>query len=108
MIQIPAFPLPNAILVAVFALLVILFIRWTRMPCDKSTFDVADFFMEDGKASGHKLVVFGMAFLAGWVVVKKTLAGADVETLLLGVLTIFVLRSMVGKVVDGFGKGENR
>lgn len=108
MIQIPAFPLSNAILAAFFAMLVVLFIRWTRMPASKTSFDAADFFMEDGKASGHKLVVFGMAVLAGWVVVKKTLAGADVETLLLGVLTIFVLRSMVGKVVDGFGKGENR
>lgn len=89
------------VLLALFVLYVVICLwRWHRDKNDP--FDARDFFRDNGLASQPKLIVFGMAVLAAWVVVKKTLADKDVETLLLGVLGIFVLRSAVGKVSDAF------
>jgi hypothetical protein len=65
----------------------------------QNTFDIADAFIgPDGKASLDKLILAGMAGLAGWCVVKQANAGQPVETLLLGVLGIFVLQ----RVASGY------
>ena len=52
------------------------------------------------RASIDKHVVAGFSILSGWVVVTWTLEGKNVETMLLGVLAVFIVQRTANKVTD--------
>ncbi len=95
-----AFSWSNIFLTVAFIFAIYLLYRLNRTD---ARFDITDLFIDQstGKASGNQLIVLAMAVLSGWVVVTLTSRDKPVETILLGVLGIFV----VGKAVTSiFGK----
>jgi hypothetical protein len=63
-----------------------------------SSYDIKDLLMSDGKASLEKHIIAGFALLSIWVVIQQALSNKSVETLLLGVLGIFVLKGAAENV----------
>lgn len=55
---------------------------------------------ETKKASLDKVVVFFFAILSAWVIVVFVLDGKNVETLLFGVLSVFVLNKAANALID--------
>jgi hypothetical protein len=92
------------ILLAVFVAYVI-FLLYRFHTDEDSDFDASDLLVDGntGKASLDKFVVLGFALLSGWVVVHHELNGKDVETLLLGILGIFILQRSASKAIDAYG-----
>jgi hypothetical protein len=93
----------NIVLVISALLVILLLARWHA---DKrNPYDVRDLLMDHttGKAGIDKHILLWFAGLSGWVVVSRQLAGKDVETLLLGVLGIFILQRAASKAMDTFG-----
>jgi len=92
----------NAALVVGFA--VLLFVLWRWNHDTRNPYSVRDLLIDPGtgKASLDKHIVLGFAMLSGWVVVSRQLAGKEVETLLLGVLGIFILQRAASKAMDTF------
>jgi hypothetical protein len=66
------------------------------------TFNLKDMVtdQETGKASLDKIVVFFFSLLSAWVIVVFVLDGKNVETLLFGVLSIFILNKAATTVID--------
>lgn len=61
-----------------------------------NTYDVVDMVMSNGRADlGKHLIVLSFA-LSVWVTVATALRGQDVTALLLGVLSVFVLKEILG------------
>ena len=95
-----AFSWSNIFLTVALIFAVYLLYRLNRTD---ARFDITDLFIDQttGKASGSQLIVLSMAVLSGWVVVTLTSRDKPVETILLGVLGIFVagkaLTSIWGK-----------
>ncbi len=95
-----AFSWSNIFLTVAFIFAIYLLYRLNRTD---ARFDITDLFIDQstGKASGSQLIVLAMAVLSGWVVVTLTSRDKPVETILLGVLGIFVagkaLTSIWGK-----------
>ena len=60
---------------------------------DDNNFDLRDLLLDHrtGRASVDNFVLLLMAAMSAWVVVDRSNQGKDVETLLLGVLGIFVV-----------------
>jgi hypothetical protein len=67
-----------------------------------STFKLKDMLIdqETKKASLDKVVVFFFAILSAWVIVVFVLDGKNVETLLFGVLSVFVLNKAANALID--------
>jgi uncharacterized membrane protein YbjE (DUF340 family) len=84
-----AFTWGNIFLTLAFIFAIYLLYRLNK---DDARFDIADLFIDQGtqKASGSQIIVLSMAILSGWVVVTLTNRDKPVETILLGVLGIFV------------------
>lgn len=70
---------------------------WRFHRSEGNLYDLWDLLMEHGKADLSKHLVLAFAILSIWVIVRLTIDGKPVETLLLGCLGIFV----VGRVVNG-------
>lgn len=80
---------------------------WLMNRKDGNGYNVIDMLLgPDGKASLDKHILLGMALLAGWCVVKQAVAKQPVETLLLGVLTVFVVQRGVRDGIAAFTKGD--
>jgi hypothetical protein len=72
--------------------------RWNSG--DGNNYNVMDVVTTEGKADLYKHLIVFFGGLSAWVIIKTTLAKQPVETMLLGVLGIFV-----GKVaIDGIAK----
>lgn len=87
--------------IAVSVALILLY----RMHRDRANkFDALDLIMDqtNGRASADKLILLGFAILSGWVIVGYTNRGKDVETLLLGVLAVFILKRTADKAMDAY------
>lgn len=69
-----------------------------------TAYDVKDLLMTDGKANLEKHIIAGFALLSIWVVVQQALANKPVETLLLGVLGIFVAKGAAENVAASLRK----
>jgi flagellar biogenesis protein FliO len=95
-----AFTWSNMFLTLAFIFAIYLLYRLNK---DDARFDIADLFIDQGtqKASGSQIIVLSMAILSGWVVVTLTSRDKPVETILLGVLGIFVAGRTITSV---FGK----
>jgi hypothetical protein len=92
----------NLALVVWSAIVLMTLWRWQR---DKANaYDLRDLLLDHAtnRASVDKHVVLGFAALSGWVVVSRQLAGKEVETLLLGILGIFILQRAASKAIDSF------
>lgn len=95
-----AFSWGNIFLTLAFVFAIYLLYRLNKQD---ARFDVADLLIDQQtqKASGSQIIVLSMAVLSGWVVVTLTQHDKPVETILLGVLGIFVagkaLTSIWGK-----------
>lgn len=78
-----------------------IFLMWLMYEWNKgdSAYDIKDLLTTDGKASLDKHTTAAFALLSMWVVVQQALAGKQVETLLLGVLGIFVVKQGAEKIV---------
>ena len=90
----------NLILLVVAVYFIFSLWRWTQ---DKrNVYDVRDLLIDHNtnRASIDKHVVAGFSILSGWVVVTWTLEGKNVETMLLGVLGIFIIHRATNKVTD--------
>jgi len=95
-----AFLNPKALALAVM-LAFVCFVMW-RFQLDKANpYDFKDILLDPltHKASLDKHVLSLMAMLAAWAVIGMVMAGKDIETLLLGVLGIFVLQRGVRETV---------
>ena len=81
-----------------------LYLLW-RFHVGDSSYDFADLLLDHttGKASLDKHILAAMAVLAAWVVVIRTWQGKDVDTLLLGVLAVFVVQRGATKLIDTMG-----
>jgi hypothetical protein len=92
----------NLALLIVAAYIMVTLWQWNH---DKrNVYDVRDLLLDHAtnRASVDKHIVAGFAVLSGWVVVTWTLEGKNVETLLLGVLGIFIVQRAASKVTDAF------
>ena len=92
----------NLALVVVAAFILLTLWRWQSD--SKNFYDVRDLLVDHktNRASVDKHIVAGFAVLSGWVVVTWTLEGKNVETLLLGVLGIFIIQRAASKATDAF------
>lgn len=67
-----------------------------RFQAKNPNFDIADMFMNQSlrppKADLTSIIIFMMALMAIWVCVQRSVKDKDVDNLVLGVLTIFVIR----------------
>ena len=88
----------------VASVVVTLIILWRWQTDARNTYNLRDLLVDHttGKASVDKHIVLGFAVLSSWVVVSRQLAGKEVETLLLGVLGIFILQRAASKALDTF------
>lgn len=87
--------------VAVSVALIMLY----RMHRDRSSkFDALDLIMDhnNNRASLDKLILLGFALLSSWVIVVLLDKGKDVETILLGVLSVFILKRTADKAMDAY------
>ncbi len=93
----------NAALVVGGALLLLMLLRWHLD--SRNRYDVRDLLLDhgSGRASIDKHILLAMAVLSIWVVVVRTLAGKDVETLLLGVMGILIVQRSATAAIDKFG-----
>jgi hypothetical protein len=97
---------PNVAWLVLIVLVILYLVR--RINSDKShSYDIADILIDTvtGKASLDKHVLLLMALLSAWAVVVLVVKGQPVETLLLGVLGIFVLQRGVHDGITAF-KGK--
>jgi hypothetical protein len=92
----------NAVLVISGLLVLFLLGRWHADK--KNPYDVRDLLMDQTtrKAALDKHILLWFAGLSGWVVVTWTLDGKNVETLLLGVLAVFIVNRAATKAVDAY------
>lgn len=87
--------------IAVAASMILLY----RMHRDRTNkFDALDLIVDHGtgRASLDKLILLGFALLSGWVIVVLMNKGKEVETILLGVLAVFVLKRTADKAMDSY------
>lgn len=92
----------NAILLIAGLLFIMLLARWHA---DKrNPYDVRDLLMDQTtrKAALDKHIMLWFAALSGWVVVSRQLDGKEVETLLLGVLAVFIVNRAANKALDTY------
>jgi hypothetical protein len=90
----------NLILVVAAGFALLTLWRWTS---DKrNVYDVRDLLLDHktNRASLDKHVVAWFSGLSGWVIVTWTLEGKNVETMLLGILAIFIVQRTANKVTD--------
>jgi hypothetical protein len=74
-------------------------------------YDLRDLLLDTvtNRASLDKHILVGFAALSGWVVVVRQLAGKEVETLLLGVLGVFVVQRAAGAAINAYStRDESR
>jgi hypothetical protein len=92
----------NAALVVAAMVVIVILGRWHADK--KNPYDVRDLLMDHttGKAGLDKHILLWFAGLSGWVVVTWTLHDKNVETLLLGVLGIFIVQRTASKAIDSF------
>lgn len=92
----------DAVLVMAGMLFLLMLARWHADK--KNPYDVRDLLLDHttGKAGLDKHILLWFAGLSGWVVVTWTLDGKNVETLLLGVLGIFIVQRTASKAIDSF------
>lgn len=92
----------DGILIAVGLVLLLVMIRWHADK--KNPYDLRDLLVDHatGKAGIDKHVTLWFSGLSSWVVVSRQLAGKEVETLLLGVLGIFILQRAASKALDTY------
>jgi hypothetical protein len=88
----------------VIAALVVIFILGRWHADKKNPYDVRDLLLDQttGKAGLDKHILLWFAGLSGWVVVTWTLDGKNVETLLLGVLAVFIVNRAANKAMDTY------
>lgn len=92
----------NGILLIAALLFIWLLARWHA---DKrNPYDLRDMLMDQTtrKAALDKHILLWFAGLSGWVVVTWTLEGKNVETLLLGVLAVFIVNRAANKALDTY------
>lgn len=92
----------NGILIIAGLLFVLLLARWHA---DKrNPYDLRDMLVDQTtrKAALDKHILLWFAGLSGWVVITWTLEGKNVETLLLGVLAVFIVNRAANKAVDAY------
>lgn len=79
---------------------------WIVYAADRSTennFHAVDLILCDGRACLDKVILALFSVVSAWVIVHVTITGAKVDsTLLLGVLTIFVLKRTADKVTTAY------
>lgn len=94
--------LTNAVLIISALLMLLLLARWHADK--KNPYDVRDLLLDHTtrKAGLDKHILLWFAGLSGWVVVTWTLEGKNVETLLLGVLGVFIVQRAASKAIDSF------
>lgn len=76
-----------------------------RMHRDRTNrFDALDLIVDhnNNRASLDKLILLGFALLSSWVIVVLLDKGKDVETILLGVLAVFILKRTADKAMDAY------
>lgn len=95
-------------------LVVALLVIWTAQ-LRRNDYSVLDLFMEGTprKASVNKHILIGFALLSVWLIIMRSLDVADqipqsVDTLLLGVLGIFVLGRAAGQAIYTAGNTVTR
>lgn len=103
-----AIPLPTFFIL--LGLLLALMAMWA-LQLRKNDYDILDLFMEGEprKASVNKHILIGFALLSVWLVIMRTLDAentipSNVDSLLLGVLGIFVLGRAANQAVDRFSR----
>lgn len=92
----------DGVLLIAGLLFVLVLARWHA---DKhNPYDVRDLLMDQKtrKAALDKHILIWFAGLSGWVVVTWTLEGKNVETLLLGVLAVFIVNRAANKALDTY------
>lgn len=86
----------------------VVLIRWHL---DRSNrYDLRDLLLDTvtNKASLDKHIIVAFAALSGWVVVVRQLAGKEVETLLLGVLGVFVVQRAAGAAINAYSTRDEQ
>lgn len=73
--------------------------RWNS---GEANYNVIDIITTDGKADLYKHLIVFFAGVAAWAIIKAVLAKMPVETLLLGVLGIFVGNVAVGGIAKAW------
>jgi hypothetical protein len=73
-------------------------------------YDVRDLLLDhaSNRAALDKHILLMMALLASWVVIDRELDGKDTETILLGVLGIFVLQRSATQAMTTFGPKQDK
>lgn len=86
------------------AFMVSLIIRWHLAPSSKQKYDFSDLFKDDTtkKASLGNLVIIFFAVLSGWTVVELVRRDKPVETLLLGILAVFIANGLVKRGINAY------
>lgn len=94
----------NAVLTIAGLVMVLIILRWHADK--KNPYDFRDLLMDHTtrKAALDKHILLWFAGLSGWVVVTWTLDDKNVETLLLGVLGIFIVQRAASKAIDSFSQ----
>lgn len=97
-------PWPSLIFCVVLAFLTSMIIRWHLMPANKQRYDFSDLLKDEvtKKASLPNLVLIFFAGLSGWVVVELVRRDKPVDTLLLGVLAVFVTNGLVKRGINAY------
>lgn len=97
-------PWVSVFMLVTFAFLVTLMIRWHLMPTSKQRYDFSDLFKDEitRRASLGNLIIIFFAVLSGWVVVQLVQRDKPVETLLLGVLAVFVANGLVKRGINAY------
>jgi hypothetical protein len=93
-----AIPWWTVFLVAFATIALIGLVRFHR--AQDNRYDLWDLVMERGRADLNKHIIAAFAVLSIWVIVFLVQKGKDVETLLLGVLGIFVANRAITSVTN--------
>ncbi len=98
----------NVTLVICGALAAVVLFRWHLDRHNR--YDLRDLLLDTvtHRASLDKHILIGFAALSGWVVVVRQLAGQEVETLLLGVLAVFVAQRAAGAAINAYSTRDEQ
>lgn len=89
-------------------MLFILILIWL-VQRSKHPFDIRDTLMDSktGKASQYAIILWLMTGMAMWVCIDRSNDGKDVDTLVLGVLSIFVLGRAASSFINRGGAPDD-
>jgi hypothetical protein len=75
----------------------------------RNTFDAIDLIVDhdSNRASMDKLVLLGLAALSSWVIVDLRSHDQPVETILLGVLAVFIVKRSADKGIEAAMKSKS-